>query len=119
MIVHNGIRMARYPDKNDLVFAYERGCTRAAYESMIDTTSPNLALMRIFAEGNVVDEVAQKSIFSDGVTISTLDVARACAETRALMADSNVTRINQATFCLLYTSPSPRDLSTSRMPSSA
>ena len=26
---------------------------------------------------------------------------------------------NQSTFCLLYTSPSPRDLSTSRMPSSA
>ena len=25
----------------------------------------------------------------------------------------------QSTFCLLYTSPSPRDLSTSRMPSSA
>ena len=25
----------------------------------------------------------------------------------------------QASFCLLYTSPSPRDLSTSRMPSSA
>ena len=26
---------------------------------------------------------------------------------------------NPATICLLYTSPSPRDLSTSRMPSSA
>ena len=28
-------------------------------------------------------------------------------------------RINQLQYCLLYTSPSPRDLSTSRMPSSA
>ena len=28
-------------------------------------------------------------------------------------------RVNQLTDCLLYTSPSPRDLSTSRMPSSA
>ena len=27
--------------------------------------------------------------------------------------------INRAELCLLYTSPSPRDLSTSRMPSSA
>ena len=27
--------------------------------------------------------------------------------------------IEQKTYCLLYTSPSPRDLSTSRMPSSA
>ena len=28
-------------------------------------------------------------------------------------------RFNECTICLLYTSPSPRDLSTSRMPSSA
>ena len=27
--------------------------------------------------------------------------------------------MDQAWYCLLYTSPSPRDLSTSRMPSSA
>ena len=30
-----------------------------------------------------------------------------------------MSQINQVQFCLLYTSPSPRDLSTSRMPSSA
>ena len=30
-----------------------------------------------------------------------------------------VVNSNPATICLLYTSPSPRDLSTSRMPSSA
>ena len=28
-------------------------------------------------------------------------------------------KVRQPRFCLLYTSPSPRDLSTSRMPSSA
>ena len=91
-------KMASYPDKNDLVFAYERGCTRAAYESMIDRTPPDLALRRIFVEGNVVDDIAQKSIFSDGVTIDTLDIAQASAETSALMADRSVSRINQATF---------------------
>ena len=32
---------------------------------------------------------------------------------------NNVDGIGTATVCLLYTSPSPRDLSTSRMPSSA
>ena len=32
---------------------------------------------------------------------------------------SVLTSISLATVCLLYTSPSPRDLSTSRMPSSA
>ena len=36
-----------------------------------------------------------------------------------LSAVENVNTIIQQSFCLLYTSPSPRDLSTSRMPSSA
>ena len=47
--------------------------------------------------------------------------------TFALSALSPVDRVlqivgdhaSQSTYCLLYTSPSPRDLSTSRMPSSA
>ena len=33
--------------------------------------------------------------------------------------ENGVLKLNQKKFCLLYTSPSPRDLSTSRMPSSA
>ena len=31
----------------------------------------------------------------------------------------NICLLEQTMYCLLYTSPSPRDLSTSRMPSSA
>ena len=37
----------------------------------------------------------------------------------APIAISNVAHIDPDSGCLLYTSPSPRDLSTSRMPSSA
>eukprot|EP00831_Metopus_contortus_P059257 TRINITY_DN51247_c0_g1_i1.p1 TRINITY_DN51247_c0_g1~~TRINITY_DN51247_c0_g1_i1.p1 ORF type:complete len:266 (+),score=25.83 TRINITY_DN51247_c0_g1_i1:161-958(+) len=37
----------------------------------------------------------------------------------AKMMTTMLPDIKQASFCLLYTSPSPRDLSTSRMPSSA
>ena len=33
--------------------------------------------------------------------------------------DGNLNQFTPSNFCLLYTSPSPRDLSTSRMPSSA
>eukprot|EP00829_Urostomides_striatus_P013773 TRINITY_DN3889_c0_g1_i3.p2 TRINITY_DN3889_c0_g1~~TRINITY_DN3889_c0_g1_i3.p2 ORF type:complete len:166 (-),score=72.63 TRINITY_DN3889_c0_g1_i3:11-508(-) len=46
-------------------------------------------------------------------------------EMRSLLVYLNMAKvcpfneIEQATICLLYTSPSPRDLSTSRMPSSA
>ena len=36
-----------------------------------------------------------------------------------LQTRTNVKVVNLVTGCLLYTSPSPRDLSTSRMPSSA
>ena len=36
-----------------------------------------------------------------------------------LRARKNFTKPSVANSCLLYTSPSPRDLSTSRMPSSA
>ena len=35
------------------------------------------------------------------------------------VSKNDATQIAIAWFCLLYTSPSPRDLSTSRMPSSA
>ena len=36
-----------------------------------------------------------------------------------LLEESSVKPVQRAIVCLLYTSPSPRDLSTSRMPSSA
>ena len=38
---------------------------------------------------------------------------------QAATENSIIDRMQQSKFCLLYTSPSPRDLSTSRMPSSA
>ena len=64
-------------------------------------------------------------------TAETVDAAAACetALTRAVAADDDErddvdegargVRRETAVCCLLYTSPSPRDLSTSRMPSSA
>ena len=46
-----------------------------------------------------------------------LDVIRVCKELRAVKCEGAL--INQFLRCLLYTSPSPRDISGSRMPSSA
>ena len=43
----------------------------------------------------------------------------ASGQTAEAFYASDVDSIVQAKCCLLYTSPSPRDLSTSRMPSSA
>jgi len=90
--------MIGHPSKYNLVTAFERGCSRAAYESMIANASPNLALQRIFVEGNVVDALARDSIFSDGITVNTVDLGQAASETLALMANESVVRINQATF---------------------
>ena len=92
--------MIGHPGKHDLVIAYERRCHRVAYESMMDDSPPNLELQAIYKEGNVVDRLAQESIFSDGVTVKKVNIGEASAETSALMADQSVVRVNQATFVI-------------------
>jgi len=55
------------------------------------------------------------------ILLSLRVVRRAWRETGGLVdpPSGRITRDGHAVLCLLYTSPSPRDLSTSRMPSSA
>jgi len=80
-----------------LVTARERGCARAGYKAM-SKVSPDLQLQSIFEEGNVVDRVSQRSIFSDGITVTNVRIEEASGVTSTLMADKSVGRINQATF---------------------
>ena len=47
------------------------------------------------------------------------DAGKTCNQIHQGFPSGNLGRIGIAIACLLYTSPSPRDLSTSRMPSSA
>ena len=64
----------------------------------------------------------KKSVLTAFITV-------VCATSSVMAADDNAITDGKVTFngkviapactCLLYTSPSPRDLSTSRMPSSA
>ena len=44
---------------------------------------------------------------------------RVCIEPQVVSKKSKEYKLGMYNYCLLYTSPSPRDLSTSRMPSSA
>ena len=61
--------------------------------------------------------ISQTYTISDNGTIKLLYLNEMSA---AGMKPSQLMRkVEQAYICLLYTSPSPRDLSTSRMPSSA
>ena len=60
---------------------------------------------------NMLQRVRELTVQATSGTYSTSDKANMQAEVSALST--------QITSCLLYTSPSPRDLSTSRMPSSA
>jgi len=53
------------------------------------------------------------------VTPSPIPVARGATRSPIAQSTATPTPAGHATTCLLYTSPSPRDLSTSRMPSSA
>ena len=65
--------------------------------SKVDGVTANLA--------NIQGQVSQHSV----------DIASINAELISLKTQTTTTNLH----CLLYTSPSPRDLSTSRMPSSA
>ena len=67
------------------------------------------------------NEYGQQNMFAKEpqMYISKTDAERYGYETYAERAEKLNGRTAMMGFCLLYTSPSPRDLSTSRMPSSA
>jgi len=52
-------------------------------------------------------------------SVKPLDEGEATAYVRRRLGQGALERVSVREACLLYTSPSPRDLSTSRMPSSA
>ena len=64
----------------------------------------------------VAEQVEDAFVDATGVTPELTQIVGA-GDSRTLEINSE--RLTQEQICLLYTSPSPRDLSTSRMPSSA
>ena len=98
-----------------LVSAYRRDAGTDANENVTAKVDLETGEARIFVEKQVVEEVTDPE----------LEVA--LADARAIEPDVEVgerikienTPKDFGRICLLYTSPSPRDLSTSRMPSSA
>ena len=115
-------------NKTDMVF--KLGSSEAATEKMRLTHEGDLTVSTSFTIGSATITEAELEIL-DGATVTTAELnildgvtstaselnlvdgitAGTVSASKAVIADSN--------NCLLYTSPSPRDLSTSRMPSSA
>ena len=78
----------------------------------IATLSPTLSATSVIGAVNEINSIA---IAAAGFILSDGTNTQAVASGNTMLVTSG-TGINA---CLLYTSPSPRDLSTSRMPSSA
>ena len=103
-----------------------RGGMGVVYEAVEESTGRSVAL-KVLAAGFDRDEEAVQRFLREGKIAASLSHPRSTfvydageAEgrffiTMELMPGGTVKDV----ICLLYTSPSPRDLSTSRMPSSA
>ena len=61
------------------------------------------------------EEMPSHRVYEDNYTLAFMDIMPVSKGHTLVIPKSKCVNI----FCLLYTSPSPRDLSTSRMPSSA
>ena len=90
--------MATDISKFAFVQAYERGCARAAFETMEQGGTLSLEIQARFAEGNIIDKKAQDTLFSDGITVPFSRNEDAIDTTSTLMADAKVDRINQPTL---------------------
>ena len=74
-------------------------------------------------DGSTLEDVSDNVVTASSTTfiVANIDAPRIISGTLALDNSYVLIEISEAVYntCLLYTSPSPRDLSTSRMPSSA
>ena len=91
--------------KDRFVITNVSDCALTAGQFKIDFTTSNAGLIFDVAEAGAGVEVFQPFEVTAGV--------------HNLVTQPSIVDGDQLASCLLYTSPSPRDLSTSRMPSSA
>ena len=75
------------------------------------------ALIHMFIEG--CDESIKNLVRQKHVDVKRITLTKLAEYARDVYSKSDSKSASEGNTCLLYTSPSPRDLSTSRMPSSA
>ena len=100
-----------------ITFDVDAGGTESDFETKIEVKNPNGQ----FAEGNVMTFTAVLTDLAGNQTTGTTRsmTVDQVAPTAGTVSTIETEATNPLNNCLLYTSPSPRDLSTSRMPSSA
>ena len=69
--------------------------------------------------GDTKDVSIQNETSNQETKISISNLKPSPSQPRRLFDKNSINELAESINCLLYTSPSPRDLSTSRMPSSA
>ena len=112
-ILANAVKVTLGPKGRNVVLEKSFGAPRITKDGV--TVAKDIELKEKFQNmgAQMVREVASKAndVAGDGTTTATV-LAQCIAHGQCIAPE-------QWRFCLLYTSPSPRDLSTSRMPSSA
>ena len=79
----------------------------------------NSATRSLLDRRDVIIVASVSCIYGLGSPSNYVEMAMPISVGEELDRDDLLRRLTQMQYCLLYTSPSPRDLSTSRMPSSA
>ena len=128
---HPGANLSRYcPDWEFRPYSeYQSFLTKLAglenLQVWLDPSSVTMGPLLAFSESQVVEKespVILKKAVKNSSEISATKTAHKKAGAGVVRSFSklqNSFEVGQPVTCLLYTSPSPRDLSTSRMPSSA
>ena len=75
--------------------------------------------LNVGSQKQLFQEMAMRLIAANNLDIACRDIVAAAMERERLGSTGVGNGVALPHACLLYTSPSPRDLSTSRMPSSA
>ena len=85
----------------------------------IEDTSELVTKLRVIKSNEEIDYVKKAANLADKALSEVWKHAKAGVSESKILAEMNKVIFEGGGDCLLYTSPSPRDLSTSRMPSSA
>ena len=119
-IMINGVKKHIYGYLQDFLFTPERSRTQIKFLSGGERN--RILLAKLFAKPANMIVLDEPTNDLDTETLEMLEERLVSFEGTILMVSHDRAFLNNvvsSSICLLYTSPSPRDLSTSRMPSSA